>query len=188
MDDAHERHRTVQPTPTEAAASIPAEPAAADSQPVSVRRRRGAARQAAAPRRARALRRRTGDAAAAQARARGDGRGPARPGATTTCPPPKPGRAEERGMSAERRCPDRSSARCRDSRRARVFVLALFIGFCVIFGFTKTEADRRRRRMVVKSLDERSATSRCSTCADASARTGRSAQAPELLEAAARKS
>jgi hypothetical protein len=36
-----------------------------------------------------------------------------------------------------------------------VFVLALFIGFCVIFGFTKTKKTAGGAAMVVKSLDER---------------------------------
>jgi hypothetical protein len=36
-----------------------------------------------------------------------------------------------------------------------VFVLALFIGFCVIFGFTKTKKTAGGGAMVIKSLDER---------------------------------
>ena len=36
-----------------------------------------------------------------------------------------------------------------------VFVLALFIGFCVIVGFTKTKRTAGGAAMVVKSLDER---------------------------------
>ena len=36
-----------------------------------------------------------------------------------------------------------------------VFVLALFIGFCVIFGFTKTKKTAGGNARVVKSLDER---------------------------------
>jgi acid phosphatase family membrane protein YuiD len=36
-----------------------------------------------------------------------------------------------------------------------VFILALFIGFCVIFGFTKTKRTAGGGAMVVKSLDER---------------------------------
>lgn len=36
-----------------------------------------------------------------------------------------------------------------------VFVLALFIGFCVIVGFTKTKRTAGGTAMVVKSLDER---------------------------------
>ena len=36
-----------------------------------------------------------------------------------------------------------------------VFVLALFIGFCVVFGFTKTKKTAGGSARVVKSLDER---------------------------------
>jgi hypothetical protein len=36
-----------------------------------------------------------------------------------------------------------------------VFVLALFIGFCVIVGFTKTKKTAGGGAMVIKSLDER---------------------------------
>ena len=36
-----------------------------------------------------------------------------------------------------------------------VFILALFIGFCVIVGFTKTKQTAGGSAMVVKSLDER---------------------------------
>ena len=36
-----------------------------------------------------------------------------------------------------------------------VFILALFIGFCVIVGFTKTKKTAGGTAMVVKSLDER---------------------------------
>ena len=36
-----------------------------------------------------------------------------------------------------------------------VFVLALFIGFCVIVGFTKTKKTAGGSATVVKSLDER---------------------------------
>ena len=35
-----------------------------------------------------------------------------------------------------------------------VFVLMLFIGFCVVFGFTKLKKTAGGRTMVVKSLDE----------------------------------
>ena len=35
-----------------------------------------------------------------------------------------------------------------------VFVLALFLGFCIILGFPKLRPTRGRRSMVVKSLDE----------------------------------
>jgi hypothetical protein len=36
-----------------------------------------------------------------------------------------------------------------------IFVLVLFIGFCVIVGFTKTKKTAGGAAMVVKSLDER---------------------------------
>ena len=36
-----------------------------------------------------------------------------------------------------------------------VFVLVLFIGFCVLVGFTKTKRTAGGSAMVVKSLDER---------------------------------
>ena len=36
-----------------------------------------------------------------------------------------------------------------------VFILVLFIGFCVIVGFTKTKATAGGSAMVIKSLDER---------------------------------
>ena len=35
-----------------------------------------------------------------------------------------------------------------------VFILGLFIGFCVVFGFTKTKRTAGGRGSVVKSLDE----------------------------------
>ena len=36
-----------------------------------------------------------------------------------------------------------------------VFVLVLFIGFCVVVGFTKTKKTAGGSAMVIKSLDER---------------------------------
>jgi len=35
-----------------------------------------------------------------------------------------------------------------------VFILALFLGFCVIFGFPKLRPTAGRKSMVVRSLDE----------------------------------
>ena len=35
-----------------------------------------------------------------------------------------------------------------------VFVLVLFIGFCVVFGFTKLKKTAGSKTMVIKSLDE----------------------------------
>ena len=36
-----------------------------------------------------------------------------------------------------------------------VFILVLFIGFCVLVGFTKTKATAGGNAVVIKSLDER---------------------------------
>jgi hypothetical protein len=36
-----------------------------------------------------------------------------------------------------------------------VFVLALFLGFCIIFGFSKLRPTTGRNSMVVKSLEEK---------------------------------
>ena len=58
-----------------------------------------------------------------------------------------------------------------------VFVLVLFIGFCVIVGFTKTKKTAGGAAMVVKSLDERISHRPFDTChAHRAARPGRSAQ------------
>jgi hypothetical protein len=67
------------------------------------------------------------------------------------------------------------------------FVLALFIGFCVVFGFTKLKRTAGGA-MVVKSLDEQITRKPMSYLAP-SAPHGPTDQlkAPELLEAAARK-
>jgi hypothetical protein len=68
-----------------------------------------------------------------------------------------------------------------------VFVLVLFIGFCVIVGFTKTKRTAGKAP-VVKSLDER-LTQTPATYLPPDAPRGPADQlrAPELLEAAARK-
>ena len=70
-----------------------------------------------------------------------------------------------------------------------VFVLVLFIGFCVAFGFTKTKKTAGGSARVVKSLDER-ISHRPMIYLAPSAPHGPADQlrAPELLEAAARKS
>jgi hypothetical protein len=67
------------------------------------------------------------------------------------------------------------------------FVLVLFIGFCVVFGFTKLKRTAGGS-MVVKSLDEQITRQPMSYLAP-SAPHGPADQlrAPELLEAAARK-
>jgi acid phosphatase family membrane protein YuiD len=69
-----------------------------------------------------------------------------------------------------------------------VFVLALFIGFCVIAGFTKTRKTAGGSARVVKSLDER-ISHQPMVYLSPSAPHGPSDQlrAPELVEAAARK-
>jgi hypothetical protein len=69
-----------------------------------------------------------------------------------------------------------------------VFVLVLFIGFCVLLGFTKTKKTAGGKAMVVKSLDER-ITHRPMTYFAPDAPRGPADQlrAPELVEAAARK-
>lgn len=68
-----------------------------------------------------------------------------------------------------------------------IFVLALFIGFCVIFGFTKLKRTAGGSARVVKSLDER-LSHRPMEYLQASAPSGPSDQlrSPELLESASR--
>ena len=69
-----------------------------------------------------------------------------------------------------------------------VFVLALFIGFCVIVGFTKTKRTAGGSAIVIKSLDERISHKQM-VYLTPSAPHGPADQlkAPELVEAAARK-
>lgn len=69
-----------------------------------------------------------------------------------------------------------------------VFVLVLFIGFCIIVGFTKTKKTAGGAARVVKSLDER-ITHQPMVYLSPSAPHGPANQlrAPELVEAAARK-
>ena len=69
-----------------------------------------------------------------------------------------------------------------------VFVLVLFIGFCVVFGFTKTKKTAGRGAMVIKSLDETISQQTMAYLAPTAPR-GPADQlhSPELLEAAARK-
>ena len=69
-----------------------------------------------------------------------------------------------------------------------VFVLILFIGFCVLVGFTKTKRTAGGGASVVKSLDER-ITHQAMVYLAPSAPHGPADQlkAPELVEAAARK-
>jgi acid phosphatase family membrane protein YuiD len=70
-----------------------------------------------------------------------------------------------------------------------VFVLALFIGFCVVLGFTKLKKTAGGSAAVIKSLDERISHRPMAYLAP-SAPHGPADQlkAPELMEAASRKS
>jgi hypothetical protein len=69
-----------------------------------------------------------------------------------------------------------------------VFVLVLFIGFCVVVGFMKTKKTAGGNASVIKSLDERM-THKAMVYLSPSAPRGPADQlrAPELVEAAARK-
>ena len=70
-----------------------------------------------------------------------------------------------------------------------VFVLALFIGFCVLPGFTKTKKTAGGSARVIKSLDERISHKPMAYLAPSAPRgPADQLKAPELLEAAARKS
>jgi len=69
-----------------------------------------------------------------------------------------------------------------------VFILALFIGFCVIVGFTKTKKTAGGRAPVIKSLDERVTHQPMAYLAPTAPRgPADQLRAPELVEAAARK-
>jgi acid phosphatase family membrane protein YuiD len=69
-----------------------------------------------------------------------------------------------------------------------VFVLALFIGFCVVVGFTKLKKTAGGKAMVVKSLDERISHQPMVYFAPSAPRgPADQLRAPELLEHAARK-
>ena len=68
------------------------------------------------------------------------------------------------------------------------FVLALFIGFCVVAGFTKTRRTAGGAATVVKSLDERISHQPMAYFAPGVGRQKvDQLNSPELLEAAARK-
>ncbi len=68
-----------------------------------------------------------------------------------------------------------------------LFVLALFIGFCILFGFTKTKRTAGGA-MVVKSLEERLTRKPVSYLPPTAPRgPADQLRAPELVEAAARK-
>ena len=69
-----------------------------------------------------------------------------------------------------------------------VFVLVLFIGFCVVVGFTKTKKTAGGTALVVKSLDERISHQPMEYFAPTAPRgPADQLRAPELLEHAARK-
>jgi len=68
-----------------------------------------------------------------------------------------------------------------------VFVLVLFVGFCVVFGFTKLKKTAGGA-MVIKSLDEQVSRQPIAYLAPSAPRgPADQLRAPELLEAAARK-
>jgi hypothetical protein len=69
-----------------------------------------------------------------------------------------------------------------------LFVLTLFIGFCVVVGFAKTQRTAGGKAPVIKSLDER-VTHQPMAYLPPTAPRGPADQlrAPELVEAAARK-
>ena len=70
-----------------------------------------------------------------------------------------------------------------------VFVLVLFIGFCVVVGFTKTKKTAGGTAAVVKSLDERITHQPMAYLAPTAPRgPADQLKAPELLEAASRRS
>jgi len=70
-----------------------------------------------------------------------------------------------------------------------VFVLVLFIGFCVVIGFTKTKKTAGGSAPVVKSLDERITHQPMAYLAPSAPRgPADQLKAPELLEAAPRRS
>ncbi len=70
-----------------------------------------------------------------------------------------------------------------------VFVLALFLGFCIILGFPKLRATTGRRSMVIKSLEERVGQEAFARYMSPDAPHGPIdvLRTPELLERAARK-
>jgi len=70
-----------------------------------------------------------------------------------------------------------------------VFVLVLFIGFCVAFGFFKTMKTAGGGARVIKSLDERISRQPMAYLAPSAPRgPADQLKAPELVEAAARRS
>ncbi len=69
-----------------------------------------------------------------------------------------------------------------------IFVLVLFIGFCVLVGFTKTKRTAGGKASVIKSLDERISLQPMRYLAPGAPHgPADQLRSPELLEAAARK-
>jgi hypothetical protein len=69
-----------------------------------------------------------------------------------------------------------------------VFVLVLFIGFCVLVGFTKTKRTAGGKAAVIKSLDERISLQPMRYLAPGAPHgPADQLRSPELLEAAGRK-
>jgi acid phosphatase family membrane protein YuiD len=69
-----------------------------------------------------------------------------------------------------------------------VFVLVLFIGFCVLVGFTKTKRTAGGKASVIKSLDERVSHEPMHYLSPGAPHgPADQLRSPELLEAAARK-
>jgi len=69
-----------------------------------------------------------------------------------------------------------------------VFILVLFIGFCVVVGFTKLKRTAGGNATVVKSLDERLSHQPMAYLSPTAPRgPADQLRAPELVEAAARK-
>jgi hypothetical protein len=70
-----------------------------------------------------------------------------------------------------------------------IFVLGLFIGFCVLLGFTKTKKTAGGSAPVIKSLDERLSHRPMAYLAPSAPRgPADQLKAPELMEVARRKS
>ena len=79
-------------------------------------------------------------------------------------PPPKPRGRKRRSMNAADDSAARRRRRFRASASSTVFVLALFIGFCVVVGFTKTKKTAGGTRWSSRASTSGSAISRWSTC------------------------
>src|SRR5262249_53281013 len=123
---------------------------AAHHEPVSVRRRCGAPRQTAPSRSPPEGRGRPGDPRTAQGRADGDGRSAARSRVLPGAREPPAGR---RGSMSVADVQQIAIGALEGLGSSTVFILALFIGFCIVVGFTKVKRTAGNAP-VVKSLDE----------------------------------